>query len=419
MTLPQAVSRYLSKQSSRGLWRLARPVQKHFLGVVVIPSLAEGSRLFATLASLSKNPENWIKRFLCLVVINNSLDADPKVRHQNQQDLVRLEEYAQDTKLNLAWIDAASSGLEVPSPVAGVGFVRKLGMDAALEYINWAESPLLACLDADTLVDETYLEALARHFGRSSLGAAVLPFQHQPTPDPILQEAIDLYEIFLRSYVFGLRLAASPYAFHSIGSAMACQALAYVRCGGMNSRKAGEDFYFLQKIAKTDGVEQLTGTCVFPEARVSQRVPFGTGRSLSQILQKELRGVQIYPVEAFKVLSNWLSLVQNKPHQDAAVLLTEAGGVSTVLEAYLNQLGWSQVWTNLQRNYSNKEQLLSSFHVWFDGFKTLRLIHLLCDSTMKRGPAETLLPDYFRWANRPIPCDQDAFLDALRQEDRA
>ena len=99
--------------------------------------------------------------------------------------------------------------------------------------------------------------------------------------------------------------------------------------------------------------------------------------------------------------------------------MTEAGMISSVLEAYLNQLGWSQVWTNLQRNYSNKEQLLSSFHVWFDGFKTLRLVHLLCDSVMKRGTAETLLPDYFRWANRPIPCGQGAFLDALRQEDRA
>jgi hypothetical protein len=32
----------------------------------------------------------------------------------------------------------------------------------------------------------------------------------------------------------------------------------------MNLRRAGEDFYFLQQLAKTSGVSGLTGTEVYP-----------------------------------------------------------------------------------------------------------------------------------------------------------
>ena len=63
-------------------------------------------------------------------------------------------------------------------------------------------------------------------------------------------KAIICYEIFLRYYVLGLKFAKSDYAFHTIGSTMLCTPDAYVKVEGMNKRKAAEDFYFLEKLAK-------------------------------------------------------------------------------------------------------------------------------------------------------------------------
>ena len=229
-----------------------------------------------------------------------------------------------------------------------------------------------------------------------------------------LDLAIQRYELFLRSYVYGMRLAGSPYAFHSIGSAMACRARAYVRCGGMNTRKAGEDFYFLQKLAKTDGVDQLRGTTVMPSARISERVPFGTGRSMARISVDDCGGVLVYPVDVFRVINQWLTLVNDNHSVGAEELLIAAATISPVLADYLARLDWCTVWLRMQSTHRSQDDLIRAFHIWFDGFKSLRLIHQLCEELFQRGEPELLLPDYFAWGETDCPAGLPEMLEKLR-----
>jgi hypothetical protein len=412
--LPAAVRRYLDKRTAKSPWAITGAANKTFTGAVVIPSLAEGDSLFTTLQSLEANPAQWRNSFLILVVVNHSEQACAEEKQQNLEDLNRLIKYSAGSRLSLAWIDASSPGLEIPAKQAGVGFVRKLGMDLALSCLDWQKEPLLVCLDADTLVEPNYLQTIFAHFQRSSLGAAVLPFRHQQAGEALQQAAIDRYELFMRSYVYGLRLAGSPYAFNSVGSAIACRAEAYIRCGGMNNRKAGEDFYFLQKLAKTDGVGLITGTRVFPAPRVSSRVPFGTGRSMGRLLEGDTEGVCFYPVAAFKILSSWLLCVVQNPAADADLLFRQAEKLSAVLATYLVQLDWHTTWPKLQKNNPNDKGRTEAFHSWFDGFRTLRLIHLLCDAGLSRGEPEEMLPDFFTWEGRNCPKTVIAMLEELR-----
>ena len=79
--------------------------------------------------------------------------------------------------------------------------------------------------------------------------------------------------------------ALFPFAFHTIGSSMAVRASSYMRQGGMNKRKAGEDFYFQQKIIPLCGFTECNSTVVYPSPRPSYRVPFGTGRAMLGYLQ--------------------------------------------------------------------------------------------------------------------------------------
>jgi len=417
-SFPTAVQRYLDKRAAKGPWTVTGAEDRPFAGVVVIPSLAEGESLFATLQSLEANPVQWRDSFLVLVVVNHGEQACTEEKQQNLQSLARLVESSANSTLSLAWVDAASPGLEIPAKQAGVGFVRKLGLDLALSCLDWQKQPLLVCLDADTLVEPNYLQTIVAHFQRSPLGAAVLPFRHQQAGDALQQAAIDRYELFMRSYVYGLRLAGSPYAFNSVGSAIACRAEAYVRCGGMNSRKAGEDFYFLQKLAKTDGVDLMTGTRVFPEPRVSSRVPFGTGRSMGRLLEGDTEGVLFYPVAAFEILSGWLLCVTQNLTADADLLFSRAEGLSVVLADYLVQIEWHATWPKLQKNHRTENGRAKAFHAWFDGFRTLRLIHLLCDAGLSRGEPEEMLPAFFSWDGRDCPKTVAAMLEELRLYDQ-
>ncbi|MEZ4848575.1 MAG: hypothetical protein R3B93_08135 [Bacteroidia bacterium] len=79
------------------------------------------------------------------------------------------------------------------------------------------------------------------------------------------------------------------HAFHCVGSSMAVRSIAYQKRGGMNRRKAGEDFYFLQKFIAEGTLAELSTTKVIPSPRASEKVPFGTGRAIKKLAGKMAR----------------------------------------------------------------------------------------------------------------------------------
>jgi len=365
----------------------------------VIPALAESATLFATLSSLADNPAGLCERFLVLVVVNHRQDAPAADKVDNLATLQRLAGGdPRLSRLKLAWVDAASAGLEMPLKGGGVGLARRIGLDLALTRLDGLKNePLLVCLDADTLVRPDYLPAVRAHFARSRSGAAVIPFLHQRGPTGEAERIITRYELFLRAYVLGLALAGSPYAFHSVGSAMACRASAYVKIGGMNSRAAGEDFYFLQQLARTVGVEQLAGTVVYPSPRPSHRVPFGTGRSVSR-MQAGGEGEQLfYHAGCFRVLGAWLSLIAAHADADGSSLRAQAGEISPALGEYLDLNRFGEIWEKLRRNHPGPVALLRAFQGWFDGLKTMKLIHHLADGPYPRCQPDVALRELFEW----------------------
>jgi hypothetical protein len=62
---------------------------------------------------------------------------------------------------------------------------------------------------------------------------------------------------------------------------------------------------------------------------------------------------------------------------------------------------------------------LQAFHAWFDGFRTMRMIHMLCGAGFNRGDPEDVLPEYFNWDKRDCPGAQAEMLEELRLHDGA
>lgn len=395
------IEKYLNLYAERGPWRLTANSFNGIRHAVVIPALAEYPTVFKTLHSLSLNCPAELNRTLVVCVVNNP--AFPQATEDsianNRMTLSILNSLLQkknveivDNKLafwidgimnssiRLAYIDASSSGLELPDK-GGVGLARKIGLDFCLPVLEYHESGrnLLFSLDADTLVEPTYLQEVSRHFSVRKRLAAVVPFAHEEVANRSIQEAIAYYESYLRYYVVGLKYANSPYAFHTIGSTIVSSAEGYAMVRGMPKRLAAEDFYFLNKLTKIQPIGLVEGTKVYPSPRFSSRTPFGTGKRIGQLIGGEGEVDLFYNPRVFTILGKWLNLVTRNLKQEGKQILADAEKIDPSLQAFVNQLNFVETWGKLKKNFPMNKNLLRQFHAWFDGFKTLKLIHYLTD----------------------------------------
>ncbi len=392
--MPGRLKKYLRSRATLSPWRLEgvegdvrtdRTDHAGYAAALVIPVLAERQTLPRTLASLTQNPPELLAQTLIVVVVNHRSSASlgQKIESRQTLDWLRSDPCP---KLNLAWADACSPNMELP-PNEGVGLARKIGFDLGLSCLDWSVDPLLISLDADSLVDEYYLSAIFAHFRASSCSGAYLPFRHQCGQTAGQEAAIRLYELYLRSYLCGLKWANSPYAFTAIGSALACRAQAYVAAAGMKRRQAGEDFYFLQQLVKTGEVSPLTGTVVRPAARYSDRVPFGTGRALAAEVEEGRRLFQFISLSSFSVLRAWLSAVEVNQAEHATDLQGKAAQISPTLAEYLEEVSFCKIWQQLQRQVKGP-QFLTAWHQWFDGLRTRQLLSRLEAQVAEAAPEE-------------------------------
>jgi len=412
MTGDSGIERYLERWSHASDRPLLRGDSLSGLGqAVVIPALAERDTLFLTLASLSRNDPNEIRRTLVLIVLNNrrlphALKEDiennrdtlhclrellkgrlPDARFGGREETRASMEEILRGGLRLAILDASSPGREMPVRAGGVGLARRMGMDAALACLDrgTAEARCLFCLDADTLVEANYLSEAARFFRSGNWAAAAVDFMHRAaSKDPKEEEAIRRYEIYLRYYQLGLSYAGSPYAFFTIGSTMVCRDRAYVAVRGMPIRDAAEDFYFFNKLAKVGPIGRISRTRVHPSSRRSTRVPFGTGKSVGRYLEGDGRVDRLYDPEVFAVLKAWLFWMEGNFLCDEEDILAGAQKIHPTLARFLGERDFPATWRRIRRHTRRADVLRRHFHGWFDGFQTLKLIHFLTDVVLPR-----------------------------------
>lgn len=407
--LPSVVKAYLSRNplisnlESSKYFKLKTP----FSNVVVIPVLAELENLPLTLDSLlhslefdADESENLT---LIILVVNNppltsqaatEFSSEINWLSDNRNLLLKLREnslelpklsYLQE-RVTLCWIDASSEGLEINRKF-GVGGARKIGMDAALYFLDWNRDPLIISLDADSLVDKNYMCEIRKFFNINPLiSGATIDFYHQSGSTPEEERAIRLYEAYIRDYVLGLRSANSPYSYHSIGSTMAFRASAYIKAGGMRPKPAGEDFYFMQALCKVGmtrcpfPIGEINNTRVYPSSRLSERVPFGTGPKLMEYINgmKKNKGCFedkiLFNPHIFRIIKEIIFWAENGTLFESydkwfSIIPPEA-------QDFFVKFEFKSAWGKILKNTPlESRKLVIAFHTWFDAFRILKFIH--------------------------------------------
>ncbi|MCW3788267.1 glycosyltransferase family 2 protein [Plebeiibacterium sediminum] len=345
--------------------------------VVVIPVFLEKD-ICKTLDSLKKcNPIP--KHVAVVLVVNAGVNAAEDIIVTQEQTIVELDAYS--TAFNNEHLSFYTvKAFDLPRKHFGAGLARKIGMDLAIQHFfdHSNDNGIIVSLDADTMVEENYFTEIYHWFNRSHKRKACSIYYEHPIEgdefDEEIYQAVTQYELYLRYYVSALKVIGFPYAYHTVGSCFAVHANAYVKVGGMNRRQGGEEFYFIQKLVQMGGYGELNSTIVKPSSRISERVPFGTGPSIKNIVTDEEDYSTYNPTSFFdlKVLFDSVEEYYAISEEEYQSKILELPG--RVRSFLLNSSFWEEI-NNLSENCSNVEAFKKRFYHVFNAFKLVKYLN--------------------------------------------
>ena len=350
--------------------------------VIVIPVYRE-KELLPSLQSLADcDPP---QRAVEIIVVFNDSEEDTQITKKENQTMFQKA---------VDWGSAHSNAIRkfhmlyhanLPARHAGVGLARKIGLDEAVYRLEQIGNPkgILSCYDADSNCDKNYLVELENHFLKQpKLQGCSIYFEHPITGnkfDPSIYQAIVQYELHLRYYIHAQRFAGFPYAFQTIGSSMAVRADAYQKQGGMNRRKAGEDFYFLHKFIPLGQFDELKTTRVIPSPRISDRVPFGTGRAVGTLTNSQ-EVLTTYAPQSFIDLASFFKIIPSLFQEKTKPFESTNADLSEAVQHFLILINFKDKLNEIRGNTTNLRNFKQRFFRWFNAFMVMKYLHFCRDN---------------------------------------
>ncbi len=345
--------------------------------VVVIPCYNE-PEIEDTLQSLRacRLPAN----VLVAVIINSGVRSDAAAVLQNRKTYAELKGFAE--RYNVEDLSFFTLLFEqLPRKHAGVGLARKIGMDLAVDHFLRSKNRygVIASLDADCLVSENYLVDIFNAFQREPrISTTIHQFSHRVEDgDPFLEQSIQQYEAYLRSFREMLKYTGFPYYYHTIGSAFAVSADAYVKVGGMGRQQGGEDFYFLQKLFESGKTKELDSAVVYPMARYSDRVPFGTGPALEKMMHAPGQKMKVYSKRSFKELKRLFDLVDLFYSRNVEDVESIVDDLHPSLLRYLKEISFKEMINDCKGNSARSETFRKRFFHHFNAFRIIKYLNFV------------------------------------------
>lgn len=328
-----------------------------------------------------------------ILVVNHSENDGQKIKELSKKTIEIVNSFLD--KNDSDWLKCyVIKAFDLPKKKAGVGLARKIGMDEAAYRFNQINvDGIIVCFDADSLCEVNYFQEIERAFQcKKEHMAASIHYEHPLYLDEgILNWPIIHYELHLRYYIQALAYSGYPFAFHTIGSSMAVRSSMYQKSGGMNTRKAGEDFYFLHKIIPLGGFINITNTKIIPSSRESDRVPFGTGKAIRDNNSSVKLLGYTYSFGIFNELKAFFNGVETHFEKEK---------ISNRILTFLRDNQLIEELEILEKLAKNKEHFVDRFYQWFNGFKVLKCVHYLRDNYYPDVPVEMAVNELLSQDNR-------------------
>ncbi len=384
----ESVAKYLRKWAERESLAISARLGAYH-SALIVPVLGESVDLLDGFREAANQVDG---RVLAILVVNSADETPQQLREMNRRlltfmatrgrHLARGATLITEPEFDVLVIDCASDGRELPIK-QGVGLARKIGGDIALGLYAQGrlKVPVLYFTDADAELPGDYFQRAGIN-PDDNVSAWLFPFCHIAGPDDKVNQATQLYELSIRYHVLGLAYAASPYAYHSVGSTLAVAAHAYAAVRGVPKRNAGEDFYLLDKLGKVSPICRLSGPPIRLQSRCSERVPFGTGPRVAIIVDQG--DVWVASPTAYDVLRLVIAALNRFAIAGDAVefeRLIDELPAPHALAAQRAMMNCDLL--NAVTDAATKTSLGNlhrRVHGWFDALRTLRFLHALRDA---------------------------------------
>jgi glycosyltransferase involved in cell wall biosynthesis len=348
------------------------------LGIIVVIPCFNEPNLLRSLNSLNDcvKPNSGVE---VITVLNCGEHHSYDIVDQNLKTKSEFENWKESNELNVDFHLIHNNNL--PKKHAGVGLARKIGMDEAVaRFDSIHKDGIIVCFDADAVCESNYLTEIENHFLKHpKTPGCSIHFEHPIEGDDFdteIYEGIINYELHLRYYNQCLNFCGLPYAYHTVGSSMAVRSTTYQKQGGMNKRKAGEDFYFIHKIIALGGFTELKTTKVIPSPRISDRVPFGTGKAIGDWIAEKSSDYYTYNFKIFEEIKKFNEVV---PKFHSSDLDLNTLDVSDTFKTFLSEQNFENRLIEIRNNTTDLTSFKRRFYVWFDAFMILKLVHYLRD----------------------------------------
>lgn len=355
---------------------------------IAIPAMDEADFLPSSMAALLQQASSYDYHiYLCVNQPEKYWETRPDICENNRRSLAYLHELKSD---KISIIDRSSPGQGWMGKHSGVGWARKTLFDHILSLAG--SQDIILSLDADTLVEPHYCQAVGDYFAQHpKIQALALPYYHplclndseqaakiSSSERENINRAMLSYEMYMRLYHLNMQAIASPFAFTAIGSAMAFRTEALRKIGGIKPLPSGEDFYLLQKFCKTAKVGHDCPTKVMPATRFSDRVVFGTGPALAKACAGDETSYPFYPPSYFESIAQAYTLIRD-------IYENKALPANDFLDFLSRQFKDESLWQPLRENLKDLPHFTQGFHEKADG---LRILQFLKQTYAARKPLE-------------------------------
>ncbi len=345
--------------------------------IVIIPAYCEPdlTEVLDTIKCCHLPPAN-IEVF---ILVNYAQDTPEALKEQNRQEFRVLQQWAErNNSASLRFIPLIAKDL--PDKHAGAGLARKILMDEACHRFSQAgqENGIILSLDADSKVPANYFTEVHRQTILNPQTACFIfnpchPVEGDEFPKSVYDAAAQ-YELHLRYYKNQLKKIGFPFYHYTLGSCFAVKASTYMKVGGMSRRKAGEDFYFLQKVMPVASTQFLSEVCIQPSPRPSWRVPFGTGPAIQKILDDKKHTFYTYHPDSFFDLYPFFQSFEKmyageQETQNALKLFPES------VRGFLLHTEFIEKTKEARNNSASAETFKRRMYVWFDGLMVVKYLN--------------------------------------------
>jgi len=245
-------------------------------------------------------------------------------------------------------------------------------MDAIVLKAN--ENDIMLTLDGDTTFNPSYFSSVVKTIQSFPKAVALsIPYYHPLTGDEETDRNMLRYEIYMRYYSLNLWRINSPYNFTALGSAIALPVWAYKRVRGITPHKSGEDFYFLLKLRKFGEIINWNPEKVYPAARYSDRVFFGTGPAMIKGRSGDWSSYPFYDFKLFDEVEESFNAFSDLFEKD----------VDYPMKSFLNEQFKDDQWhVKLRKNNPNLNRFIKACT---DKVDALRILQFLKSSQKELG----------------------------------